>query len=130
MSEQTQTKPVARLAMVTIDSRDATACAQFWSAVLGWPQTYGDEHVAMLQGPGVALGFGTEPAYQAPGWPNDHSGKQFHFDLAVADMSAAERECLALGATVPDDQPGGDRWRVLLDPAGHPFCLTDEKNWG
>jgi hypothetical protein len=24
----------------------------------------------------------------------------------------------------PDHQPGGDRWRVLLDPAGHPFCLV------
>jgi hypothetical protein len=21
-------------------------------------------------------------------------------------------------------QPGDGRWRVLLDPAGHPFCLT------
>jgi hypothetical protein len=21
-------------------------------------------------------------------------------------------------------QPSPDRWRVLIDPAGHPFCLT------
>jgi hypothetical protein len=21
---------------------------------------------------------------------------------------------------------GADRWRVLLDPAGHPFCLTTQ----
>ncbi len=27
---------------------------------------------------------------------------------------------LGLGA----HKPGGDRWRVLVDPAGHPFCLT------
>ena len=27
-----------------------------------------------------------------------------------------------LGASLPDDQPG-ERWRVLLDPVGHPFCL-------
>nr|WP_239484602.1 VOC family protein [Streptomyces sp. CS081A] len=30
----------------------------------------------------------------------------------------------ALGATVPADQPRPDLWRVVLDPAGHPFCLT------
>ena len=29
---------------------------------------------------------------------------------------------------VPDHQPG-ETWRVLLDPAGHPFCLTDAANW-
>ncbi|MGH3861423.1 hypothetical protein [Actinokineospora sp.] len=27
-------------------------------------------------------------------------------------------------STKPKDQPGGHRWRVLADPAGHPFCLT------
>ena len=31
--------------------------------------------------------------------------------------------CLALGAGQPAFQPGGDRWTVLTDPAGHPFCL-------
>lgn len=121
--------PVARLAMVTVDCPDASACAGFWSRVLGWPQTYADEHVAMLQGPDLALGFGSDPAYRPPTWP-DNGAKQFHFDLAVADLGAAEAQCVELGATVPADQPGGDRWRVLLDPAGHPFCLTDEKNWG
>lgn len=30
---------------------------------------------------------------------------------------------LALGARLADPQPDR-RWRVLLDPAGHPFCIT------
>ncbi|WP_307802408.1 VOC family protein [Cellulomonas fengjieae] len=30
---------------------------------------------------------------------------------------------LALGAQLADPQPD-ERWRVLLDPAGHPFCIT------
>ena len=29
----------------------------------------------------------------------------------------------ALGARLADPQPDS-RWRVLLDPAGHPFCIT------
>ena len=40
----------------------------------------------------------------------------------------AEEAAVELGATVPEDQPG-ETWRVLLDPAGHPFCLTSAANW-
>jgi hypothetical protein len=31
---------------------------------------------------------------------------------------------LELGAAKPEFQPGGDRWRVFTDPAGHPFCQS------
>lgn len=37
------------------------------------------------------------------------------------DLSVA---CVALGATVTREQPGDGRWQVLLDPAGHPFCVS------
>jgi hypothetical protein len=50
--------------------------------------------------------------------------QQFHLDLWVEDLDAAEKQALGLGAVRPDHQPGGDQWRVLLDPAGHPFCLA------
>ena len=42
----------------------------------------------------------------------------------VDDLDAMEELALELGAVKPDHQPGDGRWRVLLDPAGHPFCLT------
>jgi len=29
-----------------------------------------------------------------------------------------------LGATTAGHQPMPRAWRVLIDPAGHPFCLT------
>jgi hypothetical protein len=29
-----------------------------------------------------------------------------------------------LGATLATTQPQPDGWRVLIDPAGHPFCLS------
>ena len=44
-------------------------------------------------------------------------------------IAADEARCVALGAKVPEHQPG-ETWRVLLDPAGHPFCLTAAANWG
>jgi predicted enzyme related to lactoylglutathione lyase len=123
------TKPVATLKMLTVDSGDAERDAAFWSAVLGWEISQAGEGYAMLSGPDHALGFGTIEDYAPPQWPNPQGSKQFHFDLAVDDMTAAERRIVELGATVPEDQPG-DEWRVLLDPSGHPFCLTPAANWG
>ncbi|MET1005519.1 MAG: VOC family protein [Propionibacteriaceae bacterium] len=124
------TAPVATLKMVSIDSSDAAADAAFWSAALGWEIAASGDGYAMLAGPDHAVGFGTVPDYEAPAWPNPRGTKQFHFDLAVEDIAAAEQSLVALGASRPEDQPGGDRWRVLLDPSGHPFCLTLAANWG
>ncbi len=123
------TEAVGRLAMTTVDSSDAPRDAAFWSAVLGWEITYSAAEAAMVNGPTSALGFGTVSDYQPPAWPNEHGSKQFHFDLAVDDLAQAEQVAVGLGATVADPQPG-ETWRVLLDPAGHPFCLTKAENWG
>jgi catechol 2,3-dioxygenase-like lactoylglutathione lyase family enzyme len=125
----TETTTVA-LAMVTLDCADPRVEATFWSELLGWEVLAVEDEYAMLKGrDGAALGFGRVPDYLPPGWPNDNGSKQFHFDLKSDDIAAAEQRCVELGATVPDDQPG-ETWRVLLDPAGHPFCLTDAASWG
>lgn len=120
---------IATLKMLSLDSSDASRDAKFWSAVLGWDVAMEGEGYAMLSGPDHALGFGTLPDHEAPGWPNEHGTKQFHLDLAVDDIEAAAAECVKLGATQPEEQPG-ETWRVLLDPSGHPFCLTQAANWG
>jgi catechol 2,3-dioxygenase-like lactoylglutathione lyase family enzyme len=121
--------PVATLAMITLDCADPQASASFWAAMLGWDVAHAEEQYAMLTGPSHALGFGRVEDYQPPAWPNEAGSKQFHFDLAVDDLDAAAEAAVALGATLPEDQPG-ETWRVLLDPAGHPFCLTKAENWG
>ena len=124
----TSAKPVAALAMVTLDAPNAAELGEFYSSVLGWPIAYSDENYAMLSGPSHALGIGTTPDFQRPSWPDD-GHKQFHLDLAADDVQAAADRCVELGATRADPQPG-DTWIVLIDPAGHPFCITDAKNWG
>ena len=120
---------IAALKMLTLDSSDAQRDATFWSAVLGWEVAHAQAEYAMLTGPSHALGFGKVEDYEPPTWPNDKGSKQFHFDLAVDDLDIAEKAAVDLGATLPEDQPG-ETWRVLLDPAGHPFCLTKAENWG
>lgn len=127
-ADSTTATPVATLAMVTLDAPNAAVLGEFYSAVLGWPIAYSDENYAMLTGPSHALGIGTIPDYQRPRWPDD-GHKQFHLDLAADDIEAAADRCVALGASRAEPQPG-ETWVVLLDPAGHPFCITDAKNWG
>ncbi len=120
--------PVATLAMVTLDCADPRASATFWSGMLGWDVAHAEADYAMLTGPSHALGFGRVEHYEPPTWPNEQGSKQFHFDLAVSDLDSATQSAVELGATLPDDQPG-ETWRVLLDPSGHPFCLTNAENW-
>jgi hypothetical protein len=45
-----------------------------------------------------------------------------HFDIQVEDLDASGAGAVALGAQVAESQPQ-DNVRVLLDPAGRPFCL-------
>ena len=52
--------------------------------------------------------------------------KQFHLDLSVDDLDAAETgRARRWARTKAEHQPEPDRWRVFLDPAGHPFCITN-----
>ena len=118
------------LGMVNLDCSDPRAEASFWSALLDWEVVMAEDQYALLKSPeSMLLAFGKVPDYQPPTWPNEHGSKQFHLDLACADMAATEAKAVELGASVVDPQPG-DTWRVLIDPDGHPFCLTDAKNWG
>ncbi len=45
-----------------------------------------------------------------------------HLDFEVVDLDAAVAHALEVGAELADYQPQEDVC-VLLDPAGHPFCL-------
>lgn len=122
--------PAAQLRMTTLDCADVRAEATFWSGLLGWEVVHLQDEYAMLADPagGPALGFGRVDGHVPPSWPDQGGRKQFHLDLACADLPAAEGQAVALGATVADPQPG-ETWRVLLSPAGHPFCLTSAANW-
>ncbi len=78
---------------------------------------------------GVAyLAFQTAPDYVRPTWPTGDQRQQMmmHLDFQVSDLDAAVAHALELGAEEAEHQPQDDV-RVMLDPAGHPFCLyTDD----
>lgn len=100
--------------------------ADFYRHLVGGEVTYADDDwVNLRDGDQVLLSFQRAPGYEPPVWPSDDGSQQFHVDVTVDDVDAAEPQVLALGATRHDTQPGADEnWRVYLDPAGHPFCLV------
>ena len=65
--------------------------------------------------------------YEAPTWPpvDGQQRTMMHFDFQVGDLDTAVAEAVELGATITQFQPN-DNVRVLIDPAGHPFCLCLE----
>ncbi|WP_439659257.1 VOC family protein [Lentzea sp. HUAS TT2] len=117
--------PGAELRGVTLDCADPRELAGFYGALTGMRELFSaDGFVALTNGSGCDLGFQRVDGYRAPQWPGQDVPQQFHLDLRADDLDATEELALGLGATKPDRQPGDGRWRVLLDPAGHPFCLT------
>ena len=50
-----------------------------------------------------------------------------HLDFAVNDLEKAVQHAVRCGAAVAEEQ-FSDAWRVMLDPAGHPFCLCQMKS--
>ena len=112
--------------MICLDCADPAGLAAFWAALLGGEVApiLGDDAV-MVKNKGTPVAALRVPGYQPPTWPGGAIPKQVHLDLAVGDLDAAEAEAIRLGARRAGEQPHPTRWRVMLDPAGHPFCLCD-----
>ncbi|MBA8796221.1 catechol 2,3-dioxygenase-like lactoylglutathione lyase family enzyme [Friedmanniella endophytica] len=115
---------IGRLHGIVIDSPDPDAAARFWAEVLGMQRVQDEPDWAVIgdapDRPGLAFQRATG---QPPStWPEPERPQYRHFDVAVDDLDAAEQAALALGARrLPG---GGERFRVLADPDGHPFCLV------
>lgn len=115
---------MAVLRAVTMDCRSPRRLAAFYAEFAGFePSAVSDDFAGVVIDTGAWIGFQRVEGYRAPSWPTQDVPQQFHLDFSVEDLDKAEDAALALGATKPDVQPGGDRWRVLLDPEGHPFCV-------
>jgi hypothetical protein len=114
---------LAVLAAVSIDCDNPAALATFYRKLLDAEVFYESPDFVALRGAGIMLTLQRVDNFVPPEWPQGDVPKQLHLEFAVADLDAAERQVLELGARRAQVQPAPDRWRVLLDPAGHPFCL-------
>ncbi|MGD1220188.1 VOC family protein [Streptomyces krungchingensis] len=114
---------LAKLGAVVLDCPDPRALAGFYAEVLGGTVQGEGDWIDLKVPGGRALAFQAAPGHVPPKWPAADASQQFHLDLAVEDLDAAEKGVLALGATPLDAEDRSRTWRVYADPAGHPFCL-------
>jgi catechol 2,3-dioxygenase-like lactoylglutathione lyase family enzyme len=109
-----------------LDCPDARSSAVFYAGMLGWTIEKDEPGWAAIRPPGgvTYLAFQSSPGYVAPVWPPADGEQQMmaHLDFEVDDLEAAVEDALAAGARLAEHQPQ-DNVRVMLDPAGRPFCL-------
>lgn len=106
---------------VTVDCADADAQAAFYAALL-------DREVVWSEGPWVVVGR-TKPdephlVFQRVADPTPGKSR-IHVDVHTDDLAAATERATSLGATRGEDvSEHGMTWRVMRDPEGNPFCLS------
>jgi len=102
-----------RLSGPVVEAPDVPALVRFYERFLGW-------EVEELVGP--------REHYQRPVWPGelDKPTMQWHLDWWVENLDAGVAWAIECGAVEASPQPENrdlSRLRIMLDPAGHPFCL-------
>lgn len=119
-------RPPTRLSSTVLGAPDARELAAFYRELLDWEVVDDEPDWVSLRPPGggAGLSFQEEARHRPPVWPGgvDDQQMQAHLDIVVDDLDAGVVFAVSLGATIADHQPQDDV-RVLLDPAGHPFCL-------
>lgn len=114
-----------RLSTVNLNAPDPSALGAFYARLLGWEVTVDEPGWVVVAGSDhVALSFEEDVHFRPPVWPTDpHEPPiQMHLDVRVTDLPGAVRHAVGCGATLHAHQPQDDV-RVLVDPAGHVFCL-------
>ena len=115
---------------IVLDSDNSEELSAFYEKLLGWiriEHSPGDEWIVVHNGKNdgmTGLIFQQVDSYARPVWP-DVLGKQhqmMHLDFHVDDLDEGVAHALSCGATLSEIQLEPSL-RVMLDPAGHPFCI-------
>jgi catechol 2,3-dioxygenase-like lactoylglutathione lyase family enzyme len=127
------TTPRLTVASVTITAPDPRQLAAFYARLLGVEVTSIEEPRpdepatagwAQIRTERLTLNFEFESCWRELRWPAV-DGEQFasqHLDIHVENLDDAVAWAQQCGATLADVQRLA-QVRVMVDPAGHPFCL-------
>jgi Glyoxalase-like domain len=116
-----QSRSATRFVAVSLDCADPAVLADFYLKLLGGEIGWRSADSVGVRVPGVVLAMQRVAGYRPPAWPGSSI---VHLDLGAGeDLEPAAARAVEAGAVQAEDQPD-PRWRVLLDPAGHPFCIT------
>lgn len=119
---------------VVLDSNNADKLSAFYEKLLGWTRFPGEEFTVLAnveqEGFPTWITFQQVDDYVPPVWPATLNKQQqmAHLDFHVKDVEEAVKYALSCGATMSEIQLE-DGWQVMIDPAGHPFCLLPPPPW-
>ena len=115
-----------------MDCENPSALRNFYATLLGWE----DKKDFSPEWSGVGAPGATPPfllfqkvsGYKPPERPDEPETQRqmTHIDFAVNDKEKAIQHAISCGATIASEQ-FSDNWTVMLDPAGHPFCLVQRE---
>lgn len=118
-----------KMGAIVLDSDDSDMLSTFYQKLLGWKKEKPDDEWIVLteeNGKGTPLVFQQIEHYQRPAWPAEPGRQQqmIHLDFYVKsdELDKAVEHALTCGAAMSEVQLSDD-WKVMLDPAGHPFCI-------
>jgi predicted enzyme related to lactoylglutathione lyase len=132
-------RPQMKMSGPVLDTSDVVALTRFYEQLLGWeieaqegprpgyPEADGWSRLRPADG-SDKIEIQYEQHYEPPTWPGEPGkpGMQIHLDIWVEDLHAGIEWAQTCGAVQSEKQPDGrdlSRLRVMIDPAGHPFCL-------
>ena len=111
---------------IAFDCPNANMLADFYVKLTGWNKEISSDEWAALRTPeGILLVFQTVAEYVPPVWPwkNGMQQQMAHIDYLVDDLQEAIGLAIRHGAKKAEVQ-FFETSTVMLDPAGHPFCLS------
>ena len=115
---------------VTLDCNNSEELASFYAALLNWEKGSNEDGWAWVTGPEKYpfILFQQIADYKSPEWPQKPNTQQqmAHIDFAVNDLEKAVQHAVRCGAKIASEQ-FSENWMVMIDPAGHPFCLCPKK---
>jgi len=118
------TTSVIDLAAIIIDCADPRPVAYFYVAAAAGEVIRDDPDGVLIRINGNNVIFRQVPNYRPPSWPDASEQMQVHFDFNVDDMATARTRLEELGARTAEYQPHDpDLMAVMMDPAGHLFCI-------
>jgi len=113
---------------IAFDCENAKELATFYEKLTGWKKEVENHNFSALRTPeGILLVFQSVENYRPPVWPweDDKPQQMAHIDFLVENLEEGVKHAESCGAKKADVQYyEAEGAVVMLDPAGHPFCLT------
>ena len=115
-----------RLGSIALDCADTAELSSFWADLLGGEIAFSSDEFAAVRTDRIWLAATQVEGHTPPTWPD---GRVPSRSISTWPSTTSPRPSSGRcpwAPSVPRPQPAPDRYLVLLDPAGHPFCLSTQ----